>query len=113
MARRTRRLIKAVIETDRTFERAEQRGEPVWVGKCIHCNADLVVRDDGTPVGRATVEHIVPRRRGGTDDPENLALACARCNYQKGYRHDASRRPSARALEIEAALLQRRRDRLR
>ena len=22
------------------------------------------------------VEHIIPRQHGGTDDPENLALAC-------------------------------------
>ena len=102
-----------MVATDATFERADLRGEPVWVGKCIHCGADLVVREDGTPVGRATVEHIAPRNRGGTDEPENLALACARCNHQKGHRHDVRRRPSARTLEVEAALLERRRKRLR
>ena len=106
-------MIQTVVSTDATFEPAELRGEAVWVGKCIHCNAKLVVRDDGSPVGAATVEHIVPRNRGGGDEPENLALACARCNFQKGYRHDARRRPSARSLEIEAALIERRRRRLR
>jgi 5-methylcytosine-specific restriction endonuclease McrA len=105
--------MQKVVETDDTFEPAELQGEPVWTGKCIHCNARLVVRSDGTPIGDVTVEHIVPRRRGGTDDADNLALACARCNYQKGYRHDVSRRPSARALEIEEALLERRRRRRR
>jgi hypothetical protein len=30
------------------------------------------------------IEHIVPRQHGGTDDPENLALACPECNYHKG-----------------------------
>jgi hypothetical protein len=30
------------------------------------------------------IEHIVPRQHGGTDDPENLALACFQCNVRKG-----------------------------
>ena len=30
------------------------------------------------------VEHIVARQHGGTDDIENLALACPRCNLHKG-----------------------------
>jgi 5-methylcytosine-specific restriction endonuclease McrA len=30
------------------------------------------------------VEHIVAKQHGGSDDAENLALACHRCNLQKG-----------------------------
>lgn len=30
------------------------------------------------------IEHIVARQHGGTDDPENLALACYHCNCRKG-----------------------------
>lgn len=30
------------------------------------------------------VEHIVARQHGGLDAPENLALACDRCNLNKG-----------------------------
>lgn len=30
------------------------------------------------------VDHIVPRSAGGTNDPENLTAACARCNRAKG-----------------------------
>ena len=30
------------------------------------------------------VEHIVPRQHGGSDDRGNLALACQRCNLNKG-----------------------------
>ena len=30
------------------------------------------------------VEHIVARQHGGADDPDNLALACHRCNLRKG-----------------------------
>lgn len=29
---------------------------------------------------RATLEHIIPRCEGGSDDWENLAAACLRCN---------------------------------
>src|SRR5579872_7265174 len=30
------------------------------------------------------IEHIVARQHGGGDDPDNLALACQRCNLHKG-----------------------------
>lgn len=30
------------------------------------------------------IEHINPRKHGGTDDFENLALACHQCNLRKG-----------------------------
>ena len=30
------------------------------------------------------VEHINPRKHGGTDEVENLALACHQCNLRKG-----------------------------
>jgi hypothetical protein len=30
------------------------------------------------------IEHITPRKHGGSDDPSNLALACNRCNQSKG-----------------------------
>ncbi len=33
---------------------------------------------------RFHVEHIVAKQHGGSDDPDNLALACQRCNLQKG-----------------------------
>lgn len=30
------------------------------------------------------VEHIIPRAKGGTDEEENLWLACRACNLRKG-----------------------------
>ena len=30
------------------------------------------------------IEHILPRKHGGTDDLDNLALACIDCNLHKG-----------------------------
>jgi HNH endonuclease len=29
------------------------------------------------------IEHIIPTSRGGSDDPDNLALACPSCNLHK------------------------------
>jgi len=31
-----------------------------------------------------TVDHVVPRARGGTDQPSNLVAACWPCNRDKG-----------------------------
>lgn len=31
-----------------------------------------------------TVEHIIPKARGGNDDDENLWLSCRLCNEKKG-----------------------------
>ena len=36
------------------------------------------------PFSTFHVEHIIPRKHGGDDDPCNLALACDRCNAYKG-----------------------------
>src|SRR5438105_12036183 len=30
------------------------------------------------------IEHIIARQHGGDDSPENLAIACLRCNLHKG-----------------------------
>lgn len=32
----------------------------------------------------ATLEHIVPRSKGGTDDMSNLAISHSKCNNQRG-----------------------------
>lgn len=47
-------------------------------GCCEYCRSQA--RFSPAPF---SVEHIVPRARGGTDDPENLALACQGCNNRK------------------------------
>ncbi len=89
MKAHARRLFLAVVARDATFERVEVRGGgEAWAGKCIHCGAAVLVRLDGAPLGTATLEHVVPRAHGGTDDLDNLAIACARCNHQKGRRQD-------------------------
>ena len=111
-ARRKQRRLLEVAATDRTFERKELDGEPILEGKCIHCQRKLALRADGTPLNGATLEHIVPKHHGGTDALENLAIACARCNSEKGLRHDHKRADDPKLQEIIARLQKRRRERL-
>ena len=101
----------AAAVTDRTFERTRLDDRVVWVGKCIHCNSKLVVADDGRSLGEATLEHIIPQTQGGTNDVNNLAVACGRCNREKGKRHDRKR--DGRLDEIVAMLQARRAERWR
>lgn len=35
-------------------------------------------------MARLQIEHVRPKKHGGTDEPANLALACIDCNLRKG-----------------------------
>ena len=61
--------------------------------KCQYCGRSEV---------GLTVDHVIPRARGGEDTWENLVCACVKCNNKKGDRTPAeaqmplSRKPSIR-----------------
>lgn len=40
----------------------------------------------GTKTGPMTVDHVVPKTRGGRDTWENMVCACLKCNNRKGDR---------------------------
>ena len=48
-------------------------------GKCNGCEVLF-------PFRNMTIDHILPRSRGGTNDPDNLQLLCAACNSTKSNR---------------------------
>jgi len=48
--------------------------------RCEYCG----LRQDESPLAALHIEHILPKKHGGTDDLENLALACIDCNLHKG-----------------------------
>jgi hypothetical protein len=106
-------LILGIVATDKTFSATQLDGVRAWIGKCIHCTAKLVVSAEGKPMGVATIEHIWPQNLGGTDALENLALACDRCNREKGQRHDHKGKRDPRLLEIVERLRARRAERWR
>jgi 5-methylcytosine-specific restriction endonuclease McrA len=112
-SRRKQRKLLQIAATDRTFEVKDLDGERILEGKCIHCQKKLTLHMDGTPINGATLEHIVPKNHGGTDDIQNLAIACASCNSEKGLRHDHKRADDPKLREVIERLQRRRRDRLR
>jgi 5-methylcytosine-specific restriction endonuclease McrA len=70
--------------------------------RCVYC---------GTASGRLTLDHVVPRSRGGDSVWENVVTSCAPCNLRKGNRlleelpmvlHKVPRAPAA-ALFIRLA----------
>ncbi len=106
---RAQRLLLWAAATDAAFDLAEE----AFTGPCIHCRRKLAIplRDPGAST--ATVEHIVPRHHGGTDDLRNLAAACARCNSGKGVRLDHRRRDDPTLERVIAALRETRHARFR
>lgn len=48
-----------------------------WNWKCAYCDRQLSDRD-------ATIDHIVPKHKGGHNTRNNLACACTKCNRDKG-----------------------------
>lgn len=64
--------------------------------KRVELNRANVFRRDGymcqycgTRKGPLTIDHIVPKTRGGDDSWENLVSACVKCNNKKGNRTPA------------------------
>ena len=54
----------------------------VWLrdaGTCQYCQKPIILSE-------ATVDHVLPKSRGGKNTWENVTLACAKCNQKKGSR---------------------------
>jgi len=81
-----------IVKTDSSFKLTTYKNKSVWLGKCIQCNRKLYISTDGKPISEATVEHIIPKNHGGTDDLENLAVSCNNCNNFKGRTLDNQKR---------------------
>lgn len=113
-----RRKFLLAVQTDAEATLIDQ----IWNTRCLHCRAHLQVRDDGESLGHSTLEHVIPQAWFGAraaknlcslvgdnaDDARNLALACTRCNHDKGKSHDARGPTDIRAVEVISALLAKR-----
>jgi hypothetical protein len=42
------------------------------------------LHQNDSPLASLHIEHVVPKKHGGSDDIDNLALACIDCNLHKG-----------------------------
>ena len=47
--------------------------------RCEYCER----HQDDSPLARLQIEHIIPKKHGGSSVFENLALACVDCNLRK------------------------------
>ena len=52
--------------------------------KCRYCDYDAGASFEAFRRARLAVDHLKPRRHGGTDDENNLFTCCAACNAEKG-----------------------------
>jgi hypothetical protein len=64
-------------ERQRVLERAQ--------GCCEYCQSQMRYATQ-----RFSIEHIMPKAKGGSDDLENLALSCQGCNNHKFTRTEAT-----------------------
>jgi hypothetical protein len=48
--------------------------------RCEYCG----IWQEHIPFALFHIDHIMPKKHGGDDDPSNLALACHHCNFHKG-----------------------------
>lgn len=46
--------------------------------KCTYCSKDITDNKD------CTIDHILPKFHGGTNNIKNLTICCADCNNKKG-----------------------------
>jgi 5-methylcytosine-specific restriction endonuclease McrA len=69
MGGKTPRIPITAKQRNRIFERCE--------GKCAYCSGQLLYNDPWH------IDHIVPLAKGGSNEEDNLTLACARCNAKK------------------------------
>lgn len=124
MRAKLKSLFRLAVATD---AEAQQGADGLWTTRCLHCRTRLQVAGDGEPLGASSLEHVVPQAWFGLraaadltarvgedrDDPRNLAVACRRCNQDKGKGPDARGPQDHRAHEVVAMLLDKRLDRWR
>jgi 5-methylcytosine-specific restriction endonuclease McrA len=63
---------------------------------CVYCHGEFPLRHDGAGL---TLDHVIPRSKGGSNAPENVVTACWSCNstMQDAPRTAAQLRAAARA----------------
>lgn len=118
-AKKLKSLLRLAVATD---TEAVRDADGIWTTRCLHCRTRLRVAADGEALGASSLEHVVPRAWFGLraaagltaqvgedqDDPRNLAIACRRCNQDKGKGPDARGPQDPRAFAVVARLLERR-----
>ncbi|MCB0916647.1 MAG: HNH endonuclease [Actinobacteria bacterium] len=69
----------------RKVPRLRQQVVDYYGRTCWLCGANIL--------GTVSVDHVIPRSKGGTDDLDNLRPCCLRCNMSRGNRMGPGRAP--------------------
>ncbi len=75
--RDTNRIVKELLEKENFKGLGPQLAERAKY-KCEYCDLDLLASPENYKLWQT--DHIIPRTSGGTNDFDNLALACRHCN---------------------------------
>ena len=67
---------------------------------CWICGEQVDLDVPPTAPGAPTVDHVLPRARGGSNDPSNLRLAHRRCNGRRGSKLPELEWPAALRLRL-------------
>ena len=67
----------ALLDGIGTASKRAVRLVAIYTDRCIYC---VNVLSDDT----RTIEHVIPKSQGGTNDLHNLRLACSTCNNMRG-----------------------------
>lgn len=63
-----------------TYTRTRLAEAQNW--KCCYCGCYMI--ENHGHKNSVTVEHVIAKSKGGSNDPSNLAASCARCNEARG-----------------------------
>jgi 5-methylcytosine-specific restriction endonuclease McrA len=72
---------------------------------CVWCGEPMLFGLPYASESGASIEHLVPRKLGGTDDIDNLALAHFGCNHQRNHRDTILRNETRRLAYLFVLLL--------
>ena len=65
-----------MIGTQMTKKEKRQKIYRIYDGRCAYCGERIKYKD-------MQVDHIIPKRNGGTDSSNNLRPSCRLCNHYK------------------------------
>ncbi len=75
-------FIAAKLRAIKDYSVARPTKKSLWhrdAGECQYCSKNVTISN-------ATIDHVIPKSKGGGHTWENLVIACSKCNGKKGDR---------------------------
>jgi len=72
-------LKKRVVKHFRSFACSTKNLRIRDEGTCQYCNIFI-------PLGKETIDHVIPKCKGGKHEWTNIVLSCVSCNQRKGWK---------------------------